>query len=79
MNVAGLRQGLGVVRYVGDVHFSTNGGIWVGVELLSAEGKNDGTVQGWRYFVCEKNHGVLAKLESITPIKKVIILVLDND
>ena len=47
------------MRYIGAVEFSD--GCWLGLELKSAAGKNDGTVQGQRYFTCKANHGVMVK------------------
>eukprot|EP00752_Nemacystus_decipiens_P009616 g8593.t1 len=58
---------LGVVRWVGPTHFSA--GVWVGVELDSCEGKNDGEVQGSRYFTCAAGHGVFVRPESVTSAK----------
>nr|XP_009919383.1 PREDICTED: tubulin-folding cofactor B isoform X1 [Haliaeetus albicilla] len=49
----------GTVAYVGATLFAT--GKWVGVILDEAKGKNDGTVQGRRYFTCEENHGIFVR------------------
>uniref|UniRef100_A0A0G4I3X7 CAP-Gly domain-containing protein n=1 Tax=Chromera velia CCMP2878 TaxID=1169474 RepID=A0A0G4I3X7_9ALVE len=49
----------GTVRFFGTVSFQP--GTWVGIELDSAEGKNDGEVQGTRYFTCPPNYGVFVK------------------
>eukprot|EP00903_Cladosiphon_okamuranus_P009243 g8821.t1 len=63
-----LPKGLpGVCRWVGPTHFSA--GVWVGVELDSCEGKNDGEVQGSRYFTCAAGHGVFVRPESVTSAK----------
>ncbi|KAM9992959.1 hypothetical protein ACTFIY_010397 [Dictyostelium cf. discoideum] len=51
--------GLGTVKYCGMTKFSP--GRWVGIELDSAAGKNDGTVQGERYFDCKPAHGLFVK------------------
>ncbi len=48
-----------IVRFVGSAHFA--GGDWVGVELDDATGKNDGAVQGERYFDCESGHGMFVR------------------
>ena len=59
-----------IVRYVGETHFAQ--GLWCGVELLNPDpttgeprGKNDGTVDGVKYFVCPPNTGMFC------PIKRV--------
>jgi hypothetical protein len=49
----------GTVRYFGDALFSD--GKWIGVELLEEIGRNDGTVQGHRYFTCKPKHGVFVR------------------
>ena len=47
------------VRFLGNPHFAT--GDWVGVELNDASGKNDGAVQGRRYFECSAGFGMFVK------------------
>lgn len=47
------------VQFVGTTHFST--GDWVGIELEDASGKNDGAVQGQRYFDCPPGHGMFTR------------------
>ena len=42
-------------RYCGTVEFAA--GVWVGVELDTADGKNDGIIQDTLYFKCSPNHG----------------------
>jgi tubulin-folding cofactor B len=49
----------GVVRFVGKRDGAK--GYWVGVELDEAFGKNNGTVGGKQYFVCEENFGIFVK------------------
>uniref|UniRef100_A0A8B9M3M4 Dynactin subunit 1 n=1 Tax=Accipiter nisus TaxID=211598 RepID=A0A8B9M3M4_9AVES len=53
----------GTVAYVGATLFAT--GKWVGVILDEAKGKNDGTVQGRRYFTCEENHGIFVRQSQV--------------
>uniref|UniRef100_A0A8D0CK04 Dynactin subunit 1 n=1 Tax=Scleropages formosus TaxID=113540 RepID=A0A8D0CK04_SCLFO len=53
----------GTVAYIGATLFAT--GKWVGVILDEAKGKNDGTVQGKRYFTCEENHGIFVRQSQI--------------
>ena len=47
---------IGGNRYCGTVEFAS--GIWVGVELDTPDGKNDGVVKGTLYFKCSPNHGI---------------------
>ena len=51
--------GRGLVRFYGATSFSS--GKWVGVELNEPGGKNDGTVQGVKYFTCKPNHGMFIR------------------
>ncbi|XP_016160831.1 PREDICTED: dynactin subunit 1 [Ficedula albicollis] len=53
----------GTVAYLGATLFAT--GKWVGVILDEAKGKNDGTVQGRKYFTCEENHGIFVRQSQI--------------
>ncbi|KAH8071774.1 hypothetical protein JL721_4282 [Aureococcus anophagefferens] len=52
-----VRGGLGVVKFVGEVHYAS--GEWIGVALDEPKGGNDGTVKGETYFVCNPKHGVM--------------------
>lgn len=51
----------GVIRFRGSTKFAT--GEWIGVELDTGVGKNDGSLQGVRYFQCQKqgNYGVFVR------------------
>ena len=43
------REREGIIRYIGNVHFSK--GIWCGIELVGGSlGTNDGKMEGRRYF-----------------------------
>ncbi|XP_027477724.1 CAP-Gly domain-containing linker protein 4 isoform X7 [Zalophus californianus] len=55
---------MGTVRYVGPTDFAS--GIWLGLELRNAKGKNDGAVGDTRYFTCKPNHGVLVRPSRVT-------------
>ena len=50
---------IAVVRFIGNPHFAA--GDWIGVSLEDASGKNDGSVQGQRYFDCEPGHGMFVR------------------
>ena len=53
----------GVLRYVGEPEFAE--GTWCGIELDKADGKNNGSRHGIRYFNCEQNHGVFVPLAKV--------------
>lgn len=57
-------QKIGTLRFCGSTEFS--GGLWAGVELDKAEGKNDGSVAGVQYFTCRLKHGIFAPLSKIS-------------
>lgn len=50
---------IAIVRFVGSLHFAQ--GDWIGVELNDTSGKNDGSVQGQRYFNCGAGHGMFVR------------------
>ncbi|KAJ2280527.1 hypothetical protein EV176_000964 [Coemansia sp. RSA 451] len=53
----------GIVRFSGTTEFAS--GKWFGVELEEAQGKNDGSVQGKRYFECPPGHGVFVRSSQV--------------
>ena len=53
-----------IFRFCGTTEFAT--GIWAGVELDTADGKNDGIVKGMRYFHCDHNHGIFVSPNKIS-------------
>ncbi|KAL0969333.1 hypothetical protein UPYG_G00225690 [Umbra pygmaea] len=54
----------GTVRYVGSTEFAE--GLWVGVELDSPSGKNNGSVDGRQYFHCNPGYGVLVRQDRVS-------------
>lgn len=60
-------QGLkGVVRFRGTTSFSP--GKWIGIELYEKNGKNDGAVQGVKYFNCQMGYGIFVKPSTIKDV-----------
>lgn len=51
----------GVIRFIGNTQFAT--GTWYGIELNTAIGKNDGSVNNVGYFKCSKpgNYGIFVR------------------
>ncbi|KAJ1668652.1 hypothetical protein IW140_002061 [Coemansia sp. RSA 1813] len=53
----------GIVRFSGTTEFAA--GRWLGIELEQRHGKNDGSVQGKRYFECPPDHGVFVRASQV--------------
>ncbi|THH30239.1 hypothetical protein EUX98_g3963 [Antrodiella citrinella] len=64
--VVEVPAGRGIVRFFGLTSFSK--GKWVGIDLFVRDGKNDGTVQGVKYFTCKPGHGIFVKLSQVTDV-----------
>ena len=54
----------GVLAFIGETQFKE--GIWAGVILDTADGKNNGSIGGVTYFVTEENRGVFCRLNKLT-------------
>jgi hypothetical protein len=54
------------VRFIGTTHFAP--GDWIGIELDDATGKNDGAVQGERYFDCEQGYGMFIRPSAVAAV-----------
>ena len=56
---------LGTIRYIGRIA-SLPAGFWVGVELDTPSGRNNGEVEGIRIFECADNYGAVMRPENVT-------------
>jgi len=58
-----IKQGVGIVRYIGPVEGAKEEQIYAGVELKDGEGEglNDGCAYGKRYFLCDYKQGVFVR------------------
>lgn len=59
--VSGTKHGR--IQFIGETQFAT--GDWAGVVLDEPIGKNDGSVNGVRYFQCEAKRGVFARPDKL--------------
>jgi len=53
----------GTIAYIGNTEFAS--GLWVGVELDTSQGKNDGSVKGVRYFNCPQKKGMFVRPKNL--------------
>lgn len=60
------RRFVGKVAFLGPTDFTT--GELVGVILDEAKGKNDGSVEGRRYFSCVDGHGIFVRRQLVAPL-----------
>jgi len=60
--VSGVKKG--IIAFIGETQFAP--GVWAGILLNEPVGKNDGSVNGVRYFACRPLHGIFAKLNTLT-------------
>eukprot|EP00750_Incisomonas_marina_P009203 INCI15847.1.p1 GENE.INCI15847.1~~INCI15847.1.p1 ORF type:complete len:1883 (+),score=262.33 INCI15847.1:304-5952(+) len=58
----------GIVRFVGNVSFAD--GVWVGIELETATGFNNGSINGRVYFDCPQQYGVFVLPEKVTQVQQ---------
>ncbi|KAG0172396.1 hypothetical protein DFQ28_005122 [Apophysomyces sp. BC1034] len=59
---------IGTLRFVGATKFKP--GLWTGIELdVLGAGKNDGCVQGIRYFSCPPQTGLFILASKVLPVK----------
>uniref|UniRef100_A0A1I8NU60 CAP-Gly domain-containing protein n=1 Tax=Stomoxys calcitrans TaxID=35570 RepID=A0A1I8NU60_STOCA len=54
----------GILRYLGETQFAS--GNWCGIELDEGSGKNDGSVDGIRYFECKPKFGVFVPIAKVS-------------
>lgn len=59
----------GAIAFIGETRFAK--GEWAGIVLDEPVGKNNGSVQGVRYFECQTGHGIFTKLEKLTKINQI--------
>lgn len=54
---------VGIVQFVGHTSFAS--GLWAGIRLEVPLGKNNGVVQGVRYFQCLPLHGLFVRPQQL--------------
>ncbi|XP_036400668.1 CAP-Gly domain-containing linker protein 2-like [Megalops cyprinoides] len=64
------RKQKGAVRYIGRLETAASSEVFIGVELDTACGDNDGTLSGRRYFKCKPSHGTFVTISQIKKLSK---------
>lgn len=54
-----VKNDIGSIKYIGTTKFAP--GVWYGIELLQPKGKNNGSVQGVKYFDCKEDDTVFTE------------------
>lgn len=69
--------GNGTVRFTGNTEFAP--GVWVGVELDSQTGKNDGSVAGKYYFESKAGFGLFVRPTQIrdAPVVSIFLFLVE--
>ncbi|KAJ5069581.1 ras guanine nucleotide exchange factor i-related [Anaeramoeba ignava] len=66
----------GIIKFLGNTEFAT--GFWIGIELETPTGRNDGSINGVKYFECKENHGIFVRESYLFPPKDAFDLIDDE-
>ncbi|XP_062336941.1 kinesin-like protein KIF13B [Osmerus eperlanus] len=61
----GKEKRRGAVRFIGPLQNTDSTEVYIGVELDTPCGENNGSIHGYRYFRCEPNHGAFTTISGI--------------